>query len=311
MSNKLTVQDVITRCQNTHNHFYTYEKVVYFDNKTHIEITCPKHGSKWISPSHHMNGKGCKECATEKRAEEVKNLAALQFKEKAKKIHGNFYNYDQSSYVSSTDNISIICPIHGLFEQTPNSHLSGKGCPICGSIKVKRPRLTTQEFIYKAEATHGSQYNYSKSNYTHAEVEVEIICPEHGSFWQLPHNHISGKGCTKCMKTGYNVGKSGFLYILTSGNITKVGITNRDVTKRAKQISNDSGKNFSVYSYICFSDGSVPLTIEQNLLKYLRSEYVGVAEKFNGHSECFYDVDISKIFLQISKHSFENTNKGF
>jgi hypothetical protein len=27
---------------------------------------------------------------------------------------------------------------------------------------------------------------------------VEIICTEHGPFWQTPHNHELGHGCGKC-----------------------------------------------------------------------------------------------------------------
>ena len=30
---------------------------------------------------------------------------------------------------------------------------------------------------------------------------VEIICPRHGSFFQNPTNHLSGKGCPVCMQS--------------------------------------------------------------------------------------------------------------
>ena len=35
-------------------------------------------------------------------------------------------------YVKSSIKVKIICPFHGEFEQTPNKHLNGHGCPECG-----------------------------------------------------------------------------------------------------------------------------------------------------------------------------------
>lgn len=60
-------------------------------------------------------------------------------------------------------------------------------------------RLTTKAFIEKAEEVHGKKYDYSKVVYVNNNTKVEIICPEHGSFWQLPRTHVSAKcECPKC-----------------------------------------------------------------------------------------------------------------
>jgi hypothetical protein len=61
-------------------------------------------------------------------------------------------------------------------------------------------RKTTTEFIRSARITHGDLYNYEKVNYINSSTTVEIICVKHGSFWQYPHNHIKGYGCTICGK---------------------------------------------------------------------------------------------------------------
>ena len=55
-------------------------------------------------------------------------------------------------------------------------------------------------FIEKAKQIHNDKYNYSKVNYVNSRTKVCIICPEHGEFWQTPHNHLKGYGCTKCGK---------------------------------------------------------------------------------------------------------------
>lgn len=59
-------------------------------------------------------------------------------------------------------------------------------------------KLTTEEFIQRANIIHKGRYDYSKSIYKNAVTEICIICPQHGEFWQSPHSHLSGKGCKKC-----------------------------------------------------------------------------------------------------------------
>ena len=56
-----------------------------------------------------------------------------EFIEKAKKIHNNKYDYSKVEYVNVKTKVCIICPEHGEFWQTPDSHINGKsGCPKCG-----------------------------------------------------------------------------------------------------------------------------------------------------------------------------------
>lgn len=59
-------------------------------------------------------------------------------------------------------------------------------------------KLTTTEFIKKARKKHEDRYDYSKVEYVNAQTKVCIICPIHGEFWQLAHNHLSGKECFRC-----------------------------------------------------------------------------------------------------------------
>ncbi len=61
-------------------------------------------------------------------------------------------------------------------------------------------KLTTEEFIARAQAVHGDRYDYSKVKYVNNQTKVCIICKEHGEFWQKPKNHLSGNGCVICSK---------------------------------------------------------------------------------------------------------------
>lgn len=59
-------------------------------------------------------------------------------------------------------------------------------------------KLTQEEVIARFREVHGDRYDYSKVVYIDCRTKVEIICKEHGSFWQMPIEHMRGKGCAKC-----------------------------------------------------------------------------------------------------------------
>ena len=129
----------------------------------------------------------------------MRKLTTEEFIERAKKVHGDKYDYSKTEYANNYTKVCIICPEHGEFWQTPNCHLDGQGCPKCGIKKRSvNKTLTTEEFIKKAMDIHGDKYDYSKVQYLNNRTKVCIICPEHGEFWQTPHNHLKGNGCPKC-----------------------------------------------------------------------------------------------------------------
>jgi len=119
------------------------------------------------------------------------------FVNKSEKIHHNRYNYDKVKYVNSKTKVTIICPIHGEFDQIPNSHLCGHGCPKCHYYKDDVKNV----FISKAQQTHKNRYNYDKVKYVNSKTKVIILCPKHGEFKQSPVHHLTGGGCSKCRIT--------------------------------------------------------------------------------------------------------------
>lgn len=123
-----------------------------------------------------------------------------EFVLRANKIHMQKYIYDESSFKSMTEKMLIFCPYHASFWQLPSGHLGGKGCPRCKAEKLSEKFLRSQEeFARIAQEVHQNLYDYSKAKYIGARRKLEIICKIHGSFWQLPTNHISkARGCPKC-----------------------------------------------------------------------------------------------------------------
>ena len=130
-----------------------------------------------------------------------KRLTKEEFAEKSNKIHNGKYNYSKVEYVNNRTKVCIICPEHGEFWQIPDYHLSGCGCPKCGLKTIsKKSKKTKDDFLEKTKKVHGDKYDYSKVEYVNNRTKVCIICPEHGEFWQTPHNHENGQGCPICGK---------------------------------------------------------------------------------------------------------------
>lgn len=66
----------------------------------------------------------------------MERLTQDSFIERAKKIHGDKYDYSKSVYKNTGTKITIICPEHGEFLQSPNKHTVRKqGCRKCALIK--------------------------------------------------------------------------------------------------------------------------------------------------------------------------------
>ena len=126
----------------------------------------------------------------------MKQLTTKEFIEKVNSKHNYYYDYSKVNYINSITKITIICPIHGEFEQTPGKHLLGQGCPKCKGTT----RKTTEQFIKEAKLIHGNKYDYSKTKYgKNNRTPVEIICSKHGSFWQTPVHHLTCRcGCPLC-----------------------------------------------------------------------------------------------------------------
>lgn len=123
-----------------------------------------------------------------------RKLTTNEFIEKAKKIHGDKYDYVKTEYINKRSLVRIMCPKHGEFSQNGGSHIRGSGCPKCSPKHNK----TTVEFIAEAKIIHKNKYIYTNSNYKTALDQISIICPEHGEFYQEANTHLRGFGCSKC-----------------------------------------------------------------------------------------------------------------
>ena len=190
----MSKEEFIAKSMKVHGDKYDYSKLEYVNSHTKVCIICPIHGEFWQIPDAHVRGVSCPKCAHRST-----KYAISEWVEKARKVHGDKYDYSKVKYVNNKTKVCIICPTHGEFWQTPNSHLLGQGCRKCGINRITTSlKHTTEDFIEQSKEIHGDKYDYSKVKYDGNKNAVCIICPTHGEFWQTPHEHLDGCGCPKC-----------------------------------------------------------------------------------------------------------------
>jgi hypothetical protein len=267
---------------------YSYDNVVYKNNKTPVDIVCSIHGNYKQTPSNHLLGSGCKWCNP---CGQIPSNTLL-FIEKARTVHGNKFDYSTTQYQRSNQKVTIICLIHGEFFQTPSKHLEGHGCRQC---QYDDKRSDRDIFIVKAHQIHG-RYDYSKVLYqSHNKCKVKIVCPDHGMFLQTISNHLTGHGCPFCktwrlldLKPSLATSPA-ILYLLRmdteSESFLKIGKTRRTVEKRYAGRMWDSinitpiHETTSTYSKVSHA--------EITILSGHKDYAIQPNSILNGRSECF------------------------
>ena len=193
MKKHYNVEEFIYESNIKHNNKYDYSKIDYINKTTKVCIICPIHGEFFMTPHNHILGQGCPKCSG-------RGLTKEEVIEKANLVHDNKYDYSKVVFTKMHDKVTIICPIHGEFQQTLSKHISKKqGCPKCGVLKRSSEKLMdSKSFFEKANLVHNNKYDYSKSFYNGMNRMFTYICPIHGENTQRPFDHLRGFGCIKC-----------------------------------------------------------------------------------------------------------------
>lgn len=131
--------------------WYDFSNVVYLGWGDKINIFCHakdkdgnEHGIFSVIAGHALDrGDGCKKCKYESISRN-QSFTTESFVEKAKLIHGDKWIYDETEYKRHDVKCKIKCPKHGVFWQTPSSHLQGSGCPSCSHRKSSGENEITQ-----------------------------------------------------------------------------------------------------------------------------------------------------------------------
>lgn len=195
---------VIEDFNKVHSNKYNYDKMDYKGSKTLITVTCLDHGDFYVVPNSHLAGMGCPVCSN-------RALTREQVITRFRAVHGLKYDYSEVVYTKSICPVKIICRTHGAFEQMPDNHWSGSGCPICArnittqALKKRSQEITTplEKTLEDFKKVHGDLYDYSlinTDNYKTLASVVPIKCSLHGVFYKECSAHKKGRGCPECAK---------------------------------------------------------------------------------------------------------------
>jgi predicted nucleic acid-binding Zn-ribbon protein len=172
-------------------------------SKSKIPIWCNTHEEFFTqqAANHKALGQGCPKCGKQSYKDKRKVQDPIA---DFRKAHGDRYGYSRVVYVNTHTPVEIICPEHGLFNQTPLNHKNGHGCQQCWAVRratagEKRSADYTASFVERAARVHDGKYAVVRKP-THSHGTAELFCTKHGAFTQTAHVHLLGHGCPACGK---------------------------------------------------------------------------------------------------------------
>lgn len=142
----------------------------------------------------------------------MKKLTLEEIVNRSRKVHGMKYYYNSSVYNGMLTKMTIVCPIHGPFEQRPTDHIREKhGCPKC----AHNFEVTKDEFVKRSQKKFGNKFTIV-SDYAGFGNPITLCCKDHGNFdlSKASAHLINGGGCPKCAHMSRIDG-------LRTGNISK------------------------------------------------------------------------------------------
>lgn len=201
-----TRDELISLYKEKHGNFYDYS-LMDLENKTNgkIRIVCPEHGEFLQNHNDHIRA-GCPECGKQKVKTKLSKVLINGIEDLETKF-GHLFDFSSANYNNSGSTLNLKCKKHNVFFKNTAYHIvRGAGCPECKKEKVSaKKKLGITEFISRSVGKHGSKYSYSLVEYKTLLDKVEIVCPNHGPFYQKPREHLRGCGCPICASTTVSV----------------------------------------------------------------------------------------------------------
>lgn len=191
----------ISAANEIHNFKFTYEKSKFVNHSTKITITCADHGDWDVLPGNHIYKKsGCKQCSIDIRAETRSGrITTVEFVSRAKKRHGDVYDYSKVEYTTPWQKVTIICKNHGEFKSN-YLHLQGIGCPTCGPIKASITKIKNGNAIAPETRSKYELYESLVNKFTEQSYRLkrDVLNPENHrrtmKGWHLDHIYSKQQG---------------------------------------------------------------------------------------------------------------------
>lgn len=237
-------EDWLRRVNEKWKGLYDYSKVDYLNMVTPVTIHCNKHNLDFTQiPRQHLVHPGCPKCYSENFSSNTE-----EFIERAKRVHGDRYDYSKVKYERSDTPVTIICKVHGEFEQRPNNHLKGQNCPYCVGAKTvntetrpHNPALAEKIMNFIKNEFPNEADNISVKYCVIGDSPATLHCKVHGDFIINPHTLFRKRTVGVCKKCSRNNDKYKLAFIEKSKKIhgdtidySKLDMTDKKVKLRCK-----------------------------------------------------------------------------
>lgn len=172
--------------------------------------------------------------------------------------HGEKYSYEKFVNAKGHTLVTIICPVHGDFQQSPYNHAKGHGCDKCaGTERGLNRRSSTEDFIKKAQRVWGDLYLYHNTRYIKSSGPIIVTCKIHGDFQVKANGHLNNRrGCHQCSlsKRGKYEGQQELSQRTAKARIEKA---RNSIIDRARAVHGD----FYSYDLDSYTSAREPMTI--------------------------------------------------
>lgn len=296
-------QEWIDRFTARHGNAYDYSLLPEeIDCRERLPVCCPEHGVFQVYPTNHTKGSQCPRCH--------KLVTHEDWIQLVKKLYPTL-DFSRAIYTANRELVTVVCPQHGVFKvqageltraRTRERETRLAGCPGCRfGLRKDTTTITREEWIERYRIHHGDKYDYSKlPEFISYKQKISIVCPMHGVFKMLPHNHYKKGKCPKCVHEeagpGHSAsqwaacqkGRKATLYVVRmysdEESFFKVGITFNSVRRRFETKTPYTVQTIAEYK----SDSAkavwhLELKIKNALKKYKHRP----AQPFPGQHECF------------------------
>ena len=248
-----------------------------FGAKHKCVVRCLIDGFEWSPISNNIvnKGVGCPRCAgnirftSEKRVIQINKLNNIEFLSWV------------DDYKNQGSKAIVRCKIDSFVWEASVRDIvnKGSGCPNCASNR----RFTPEERVDQINKLENIEFVSWPDLYKNKKSKVKVRCKVDGFCWSTSIDTIvSGSGCPRCAKTGYDPSKTGYLYAMRSecGQYVKVGISN-DPKRRHKELERRTPFKFNLVERIS-GDGAKIAELEKHFhSKYERAGFTG----FDGCTE--------------------------
>lgn len=176
--------EFIKQAIQVHGKKYDYSKVEYLNCKQEVCIICPEHGEFWQTPDNHLQGKGCKMCASNApcppRIKRHKNTIFTETKYKSNIFVENNINIDETilTWLDNSENILI----RGLYIYVTEKGVSfykNEDIDVTSPFVKLNKRNENISFLY-VEGNCIVSYNDSKNNLSGSPniVNGNFVCSD-------------------------------------------------------------------------------------------------------------------------------------